>query len=109
MIPWPCLHEFLTVITHTRVFNSPSSLEESFRQIEIWKEASNLEFYGEGPRHLIHLQQLMSRGKATGPLAYDARIAAICLEAEVNELWTVDRDFSRFAQLKVVNPLVSES
>jgi len=37
---------------------------------------------------------------------HDARIAAICLENGVVELWSADRDLGRFAGLKVVNPLV---
>jgi predicted nucleic acid-binding protein len=38
---------------------------------------------------------------------HDARVAAICRDHGVRELWTSDRDFSRFPQLTVVNPLVA--
>jgi hypothetical protein len=48
----------------------------------------------------------MLAGNIAGPLVHDARIAAICLQHGVRELWTADRDFSRFPQLKTVNPLV---
>jgi len=37
---------------------------------------------------------------------HDARVAAICLDACVTELLTADRDFGRFAALRVGNPLV---
>ena len=37
---------------------------------------------------------------------HDARVAAICRDHGVRELWTSDRDFSRFPALTVVNPLV---
>ena len=43
--------------------------------------------------------------RITGPKVHDARIAAICLQHGVTELWSADRDFSRFPALKVVNPL----
>jgi hypothetical protein len=36
---------------------------------------------------------------------HDAHIAALCLEHGVSELLTADRDFSRFADLRVTNPL----
>jgi len=36
-----------------------------------------------------------------------ARIAALCLHHGVRELWTADRDFSVFPQLKTRNPLVA--
>jgi len=45
-------------------------------------------------------------GKIAGPQVHDARIAALCRDHGVHELWSADRDFSRFAGLAVVNPLV---
>jgi predicted nucleic acid-binding protein len=41
-----------------------------------------------------------------GGRVHDARIAAICLEHKVRELWSADRDFGRFSELKVINPLI---
>jgi predicted nucleic acid-binding protein len=46
-------------------------------------------------------------GRITGPLVHDARVAAICLDHAVDELWTADRDFSRFPALRTRNPLVT--
>jgi uncharacterized protein len=43
-----------------------------------------------------------------GPRIHDARIAALCLHHGVSELWSADRDFSAFPQLKVRNPLVKK-
>jgi hypothetical protein len=37
---------------------------------------------------------------------HDARIAACCLRHGVTELWTADRDFSRYPALFTRNPLV---
>jgi predicted nucleic acid-binding protein len=52
------------------------------------------------------LKQLLSVGKIAGPRVHDACVAALCLQHGVRELWTADRDFSRFPQLKTVNPLL---
>jgi predicted nucleic acid-binding protein len=41
-----------------------------------------------------------------GPQVHDARVAALCRLHGIRELWTADRDFSRFPQLRVRNPLV---
>jgi hypothetical protein len=60
----------------------------------------------ETERHWDELQSLVATGHATGGLVHDARIAAICLQHRVTELWSADRDFSRFPALKVVNPLL---
>lgn len=41
-----------------------------------------------------------------GAQIHDARVAALCLQHGVRELWTADRDFGRFPDLKVRNPLL---
>jgi predicted nucleic acid-binding protein len=48
---------------------------------------------------------LARNGKILAGQWYDARIAAVCLCHGVRELWTVDRDYSRFPDLNTVNPL----
>ena len=36
------------------------------------------------------------------------RVAALCRDHGVGELWSADRDFGRFADLTVVNSLVRD-
>jgi predicted nucleic acid-binding protein len=52
------------------------------------------------------LGSLLASAKVTGPLVHDARIAALCLSQGIRELWSADRDFSRFPQVKATNPLI---
>ncbi|HSN73111.1 MAG TPA: hypothetical protein VLT59_16465, partial [Steroidobacteraceae bacterium] len=35
-IPWPCVHEFLAIVTHPRIYDPPSSLEQALEQIDAW-------------------------------------------------------------------------
>jgi hypothetical protein len=49
---------------------------------------------------------LIRDGRVAGPAVHDARIAALCLHHGVDELWTADRDFARFAPLRTRHPLV---
>lgn len=51
------------------------------------------------------LVELLRSARVAGPRVHDARIAALCLQHGVRELWTMDRDFSRFARLPTKNPL----
>lgn len=44
-------------------------------------------------------------GKMLGPRVHDARVAALCLQHGVTELWSLDRDHGRIPELKVQNPL----
>jgi uncharacterized protein len=50
---------------------------------------------------------VLERSKAAGAMVHDARVAALCLHHGVRELWTADRDFSRFPDLSTRNPLVA--
>jgi toxin-antitoxin system PIN domain toxin len=105
-ILWPCLHEFLAVVTHPRIFAPPSPLDKAVDQVEAWLESPSLVLLAESEGYWRVLRTLLLAGRILGPKVHDARIAALCLQNSVNELWTVDRDFSRFPGLKVRNPLV---
>ncbi len=104
-IPWPCLHEFLAVATHPRIYAPPTPLDLAVDQVEAWLGSPSLVLLGEGAGHWTRLSALVRGGQAAGPKVHDARIAAICLEHGIEELWTIDRDFSRFPALRVRNPL----
>jgi uncharacterized protein len=49
---------------------------------------------------------MVGRGRVTGPRVHYARIAALCVYHGVTELWSADRDFGRFGDVKVRNPLI---
>ena len=65
------------------LYAPPTPLAVAVDQVEVWQE-----------------------GRIAGPLVHDARIAAVCRLDEVRELWSADRNFSRFPGLPVRNPLV---
>lgn len=106
-VAWPSVHEFLSIVTHPRIYNPPTPLPKAIEQVEIWMESPSLRFLGELAGHWKELKELLSSGRITGGSIHDARIAAICRENGVEEIWSADRDFSRFAGVKVRNPLVS--
>ncbi len=105
-LPWPCLQEFFGIVTHARVYRSPSSIEQALDQIQAWLESPVVTLLAEGGDHWQTLRPLLLASRVTGPQVHDARIAALCIQHGVRELWTADRDFGRFPALKAVNPLV---
>jgi toxin-antitoxin system PIN domain toxin len=105
-IPWPCLHEFLAIATHPRVYDPPTPVEAALEQVAAWLEAPNLALLAESQGYWKRLRDLLERGRIAGAQIHDARVAALCLHHGVRELWTADRDFSRFPELTVRNPLV---
>jgi hypothetical protein len=104
-IPWPCVHEFISVVTHPSIYNPPTDIKTALDAIEVWLESSFCQMIGEGKGYFQRLREFAQAGKVRGPMIHDARIAAVCLYNGVTELWTADRDFSRFRQLKISNPL----
>lgn len=106
-IPWPCAHEFLSIVTHPRVFSPPSTRAEACGQLEAWFESPSLAFLAEDAGYWPHLRDALNSGKIAGPAVHDARIAALCKHHGVAELWTADRDFSRFRGVVTRNPLTT--
>ena len=104
-IPWPCIHEFLAIVTHPRIYDPPTPLEKALSQVDAWMESPSLLLLSESEDYWLQLQSLIQSGKVCGPQVHDARIAALCSYHGVTELWTADRDFGRFPKLKVRNPL----
>jgi uncharacterized protein len=105
-LPWPCLHEFLAIVTHPRIYAPPTPLPLALDQVEAWLESPGLVVLAESENYWPELRQMLTAGLVAGPQVHDARVAALCRLHGVRELWTVDRDFSRFPGLKVKNPLV---
>jgi predicted nucleic acid-binding protein len=60
----------------------------------------------ESAAHFDTLEKILLASGVTGAKVHDARIAAICRDHAVQELWTADRDFGYFPWLTTVNPLV---
>ena len=104
-IPWPCIHEFLAIVTHPHIYDPPTPLERAISQVDAWMESPSLLLLAESEDYWLPLQSLLQSGKVCGPQVHDARIAALCSYHGVTELWTADRDFGRFPKLKVRNPL----
>jgi toxin-antitoxin system PIN domain toxin len=105
-IPWPCLHEFLAIVTHPRLYRPPTPADRAVEQVEAWLESPSLVRLAETDGHWATLKALVLGGRVDGPRVPDARVAALCESHGIRELWTADRDFSRFPAVKAVNPLV---
>ena len=106
-IPWPCVHEFLAITTHPKIYRPPTELPRALEQVAALLGSPSLMLLSEPAGYWPVLRRLLDAGHVTGAKVHDARIAALCLCHGVSELWSADRDFSRFPELKVRNPLVA--
>jgi uncharacterized protein len=105
-IPWPCVHEFLAIVTHPRIYTPPTPLPRALDQVDAWLESPSLVLITETTAHWSALKELLSAGRIAGPRVHDGRVVALCRQHGVRELWSADRDFTRFGGITVTNPLV---
>jgi uncharacterized protein len=105
-IPWPCIHEFLAIVTHPKIYAPPTPLGKALEQVEAWLESPSLVLLSETEDYWLQLRSVLLTGRVSGPQIHDARVAALCKEHGVTELWTADRDFGRFPGIQTQNPLV---
>ena len=105
-IPLHSLVEFYAVVTRPGLYKPPSTPAQALAQIDFWLEAPTVEVLSEGAETWQVVRPLVTAAAITGPRIYDARIAAVCLAHGVTELWTHDRDMSRFPQLRTRDPLI---
>lgn len=103
-LPWPCVYEFLRVVTHSRVFDPPTDPETALEDLESLLASPSIVLLGEGPAHFGHLRAAARAGRVAGNLVHDAHIASLCIEHGIAELLTRDRDFARFPGLRSRDP-----
>ncbi|MGB7990329.1 MAG: hypothetical protein WCF44_13085 [Candidatus Methylophosphatis roskildensis] len=83
-------------------FRSPAP-----NQVEAWRESPTLVLLSESGDYRSELRTIVEGGRIAGPQVHDARVAALCLQHGVRELWSADRDFNRIPTLSTTNPLVA--
>ncbi|MCI0413855.1 PIN domain-containing protein [bacterium] len=106
-IPWPCIHEFLAIVTHSKIYSPPTPLSRALAQVDAWMESPSLVLLSESEGYWKEFRSAMLAGRISGPQVHDARVAALCRFHGIDELWTADRDFGRFTGILVKNPLIS--
>lgn len=94
---------FLRVVTHRRVFRTPTPLEEALVFAEAVRAQPHAVRVAPGPRHWSIFTSLCVRAQVRGNLVPDAYLAALAIESG-SEWVTTDRDFARFPGLRYWHP-----
>ena len=104
-IPWPCLYEFFSVVTHGKIWGAAASTPpQAWEQIRAWCGSPSLRLLREIDGSLELLGDLLQRPRVRGPVVHDARVAALCLAHGADVLLTRDRDFALFPELRTEDP-----
>src|SRR5690606_7249455 len=62
-IPWPCLHEFLAIVTHPRIYLPPSPQSTALASLAVWLDSPRCVPIGEGPGYFDLLGRLVTAGR----------------------------------------------
>lgn len=99
--------EFLAIVTNPRIYKNPTPTEIAFQQIENLVATENLRILFDAV-DWPSLRKMSVRARCKGAEFHDARIAHTCAMHAVAVLYSADRDFARFPELKVKNPLIGK-
>ena len=98
------LSNCLRVMTHHRIFNPPTPLEQALVFVNELRDHDSMVVLSPGPRHWRIFLELCRQREARGNLVADAYHAALAPEAGA-EWITTDRDYARFPGLRWRQPL----
>jgi toxin-antitoxin system PIN domain toxin len=93
------LSAVVRVTTSSRIYSTPSTLEEAFRFCDALIGQPNCQIVEPGPRHFNIFKRLCIETKTRGGRVTDAWYAALAIEWGC-EWITLNRDFARFSGLK---------
>jgi uncharacterized protein len=96
------------IVMHPGIYKPASTLSEALGFVDSLFASPQLHLLSESSGYFEKLRTVVTAARIKGPRIHNARIAALCLHHGVSELWSADRDFSAFPQLKVRNPLVKK-
>lgn len=98
---------FLRIVTHPRVFSTPTPTEVALEFATALRDQANAVTVTPGPRHWEIFDRLCRVTGVRGNLVPDAFYAALAIESG-SEWITTDRDYSRFPGLRWRHPLAPE-
>ncbi len=101
---WPSPYEFPKVVTHNRLLDPPSTVEEALDALEAFLWPPTVRLLAETPSHEAILKQVLRESKVEGNLIHDAHLVALALEHGVREILTLDSDFKRVPQVLSRSP-----
>lgn len=103
-LPWPCVAEYLRVVTHPGAFRPATPMAVALGNLEALLASPSLQVLSPTSRHLAVFRDVLAESAATGGLVFDAEIFAVCLQHGVREILTADKDFRRFSGIRITDP-----
>lgn len=103
-LAWLTILTFLRLTTNTYILDNPLTPAEATETVNHWFDFPAVKIVQPTERHWLVLRELLKAGQAGGDLVSDAHLAALAIEHGAT-VYSVDRDFARFPEVRFVNPL----
>lgn len=99
-LAWAALLGFVRLATRSGIYAQPLQAQQALQVLNHWLAQPGARVLTPGPGHAALLGRLLLGAGTAGNLVGDAHLAALALEHGA-EVGTFDRDFARFAGLRV--------
>ena len=104
-LTWPTIMSYIRLTTHPRVFDNPMSPQEAINNIARLMQMPRCRVVVENEDFLASFREIVGEVTTRGNLVPDAHLAAMMRVHDIRTIYTHDRDFLKFASLKVVDPV----
>jgi hypothetical protein len=103
-LPWQTILAFVRIATNPKATQRPLTGSVACAIAESWLSRPNVTVLGPGERFWEIFRGQVLEAQISGPLVTDTALAALALENGA-VLCSTDRDFRRFKDLRVLDPL----
>lgn len=103
-IPWIVILGFIRISTNHRVFDNPILPEKALDIVDGWLGRPQTQILHPSTEHWRYLKEHLLELGAAGNITSDAHLATLAIENGAT-LYSTDNDFTRFKNLKWINPL----
>ena len=105
---WSTVYEFLRVTTHRRAYPHPLSFAQVVEFLAAVRRSPSFGILTETDRHPDVLADLArEHPQLAGNIMHALHTVALMREHGIREIHTAVKDFTRFRELRVVNPLAA--
>jgi len=105
-LAWVSIMSYMRMATHPRIFANPLSHDQAARNVEALLSAAHCRRIGEEDGFWELYRDVTSAVPTKGNLVPDAQLAALMRQHGMVTLYTHDRDFHKFPDIEVRDPLV---
>ena len=103
-LTWVVLSGFIRLSTNPRIFPKPLLTDKALEKVDVWLKHPNTVIAQESNNHFQILCELLNTVGSAGNLTTDAHLASIAIGRGA-VMVSCDNDFSRFENLRWINPL----